>query len=156
MEVCIRLVQIIYTCIKKILPSSTLGIESIAVVAQVWGSWAPSKVIVFSWQALLGRLPIRDNLACRHILPSSTASWCPWCPLAWAVWALVHRWFGVLSVVSSTLFSMCESFLKGCRIGKQRFKGVLLVWHAIIWTLWRAMNDKIFSAKEVWCRSFIW
>ncbi|MCI07352.1 putative ribonuclease H protein, partial [Trifolium medium] len=89
---------------KKFRPSSTLGLESIAVVAQVWGSWAPSKVIVFSWQALLGRLPTRANLAYRRILPSGVCAWCPWCegivefenhllvtcPLAWAVWSLVH------------------------------------------------------------------
>jgi hypothetical protein len=121
---------------KKFLSSSTLGIDSIAVVPQVWGSWAPSKVIVFSWQALLGRLPTRDNLVCRRILPSGVASWCPWCegqvesenhllvtcPLAWAVWALVHRWFGVVSVVPSTLASMCESFLKGIEKGNKDLK----------------------------------
>ncbi|WJX62073.1 hypothetical protein P8452_47109 [Trifolium repens] len=84
-------------------------IESIVVVPQVWGSWARR----------------------RRILPSGVASWCPWCkgqvesenhllvtcPLAWAVWALV-----ILSVVLSTLASMYESFLKGCRKGKQGSK----------------------------------
>ncbi|GAU14645.1 hypothetical protein TSUD_97090 [Trifolium subterraneum] len=127
------------------------------------GRWAPSKVIVFSWQALLGRLPTRANLAYRGILPNGVGSWCPWCegivesedhllvtcPLAWAVWSLVHRWFGVVSVVPVTLSSLCESFLKVYRKGKQGLKGILLVWHAVVWVLWRARNDKIFSAKEV-------
>jgi hypothetical protein len=62
---------------------------------------------------------------------------------------MIDRIGGLVSVVPSTLASMCESFLKGCRKGKQGPKGVLLVWHAVIWILWRARNDKIFSAKEV-------
>jgi hypothetical protein len=33
----------------------------------VWGSWAPTKVIVFSWQAFLGRLPTRENLLRRGV-----------------------------------------------------------------------------------------
>jgi hypothetical protein len=48
-------------------------------VAQVWSSWAPSKVIVFSWQELLSRLPTRANLVCRGIVPTGEASWCLWC-----------------------------------------------------------------------------
>ncbi|GAU33382.1 hypothetical protein TSUD_365080 [Trifolium subterraneum] len=85
--------------------------------------------------ALLGRLATRDNLARRGIIPLGVGTRCPWCdgdiesenhllvtcPLAWAVWSLVHKWFG----------------------------GVLLVWHAVVWALWRVMNDNIFSEKVV-------
>ncbi|GAU38554.1 hypothetical protein TSUD_320260 [Trifolium subterraneum] len=126
---------------ERFAPSSTLGQQSLAVVAQVWESWAPSKVIIFSWQALLGRLPTRDNLARRGIIPLGVGTRCPWgdgdiesenhilvtCPLAWAVWSLVHKWFGIKSVVPSTISSMCESFLKVYRKGKNGSKGVLLV-----------------------------
>jgi len=31
-------------------------------VSRVWTSWAPSKVVVFSWQLLLDRIPTRSNL----------------------------------------------------------------------------------------------
>jgi hypothetical protein len=34
-------------------PSSPLVLASVGSLAKVWRSWAPSKVIVFSWQALL-------------------------------------------------------------------------------------------------------
>ncbi|GAU48412.1 hypothetical protein TSUD_99270 [Trifolium subterraneum] len=59
------------------------------------------------WQALLGRLPIRANLAHRGIITSGPASWCPW-------------WFGVLSVMPATLSSMGESFLKGMTISSRQ------------------------------------
>jgi hypothetical protein len=48
-----------------------------------------------------------------------------------------------------TLSSMCESFLKVYRKGKPGSKGVFLVWHAVVWILWRLRNDKIFLAIEV-------
>ncbi|MCI34461.1 hypothetical protein A2U01_0055681, partial [Trifolium medium] len=53
---------------KKFLPSPTLGMNSVGDIANVWVSWAPSKVFVFSWQALLGRLPTRLNLARRGVI----------------------------------------------------------------------------------------
>ncbi|MCI43174.1 hypothetical protein A2U01_0064411, partial [Trifolium medium] len=62
---------------------------------------------------------------------------------------MVHMWFGVTSVVPLTMSSMCESFLKVYRKWKHGTKGVLLVWHAMVWALWRARNDKIFNAKDV-------
>jgi hypothetical protein len=36
-------------------------------VSKVWKSWAPSKVIVFSWQLLLDRIPTWDNLFRRGV-----------------------------------------------------------------------------------------
>jgi hypothetical protein len=37
-------------------------------VHKVWESWAPSKVMVFSWQTLLLRIPTRTNLATRGVV----------------------------------------------------------------------------------------
>jgi hypothetical protein len=45
------------------LPHSLSG-----VVHKVWDSWAPSKVMVFSWQTLLSRIPTRFNLAIRGVV----------------------------------------------------------------------------------------
>ncbi|PNX78366.1 hypothetical protein L195_g034344 [Trifolium pratense] len=46
----------------KFLPPSFLGLIPAGVNAKVWDSWAPTKVVIFSWQALLGRLPTKENL----------------------------------------------------------------------------------------------
>jgi hypothetical protein len=50
-------------------PSSSLGLETSRLVEGVWASWAPSKVVVFSWQLLLMCLPTRVNLAKRGVIP---------------------------------------------------------------------------------------
>jgi hypothetical protein len=68
-----------YSPIEKILPLSPTNAARMGVVSKVWGSWAPSKVLVFSQQALLGRLPTRFNLPSRRIIPYGEATTCTWC-----------------------------------------------------------------------------
>jgi hypothetical protein len=89
-------------------------------IAKVWNSWVSSKVIVFSWQALLGRLPTRENLVRRGVVLEGPIAGCVLCgegretedhlfascPTTWEVWAKVHRWFGMTSVVPSTIGSL--------------------------------------------------
>jgi hypothetical protein len=63
---------------KRFSPSPYLALASAGSLAKVWKSWAPSKVIVFSWQALLGRLPTRINLARRGVVVVGGSS-CAFC-----------------------------------------------------------------------------
>ncbi|MCI20935.1 putative ribonuclease H protein, partial [Trifolium medium] len=82
------------------LPPSHCGI-----LYKVWDSWAPSKVVVFSWQALLSRIPTRANLARRGVVSEGDLLVCAvcgggvetenhlflLCPLAWSIWVMVYR-----------------------------------------------------------------
>ncbi|MCI03120.1 serine/threonine protein kinase ATM, partial [Trifolium medium] len=52
----------------KFLPPTSLTTASIESIRQIWRSWAPSKVVVFSWQALLDRLPSKANLLYRGVI----------------------------------------------------------------------------------------
>jgi hypothetical protein len=79
------------------------------VLAQIWESSAPSKVIAFSWQLLLDRIPTRKNLDFRGCLSQGM----PWeclrcvgkeensthlflhCPSAMLVWGEVFKWLGI-------------------------------------------------------------
>jgi hypothetical protein len=126
-------------------------------ITNVWANWAPSKVIVFSWQTLLGPLPMRSNLAHRGVIVAEEElAWvcCSGfvesedhlfasCPLASWIWYKIHRWFCLSFVVPSSISSIFKSFLVPYRRGKVGLKGVLLVWHAAIWLLWHARNDRI-------------
>ncbi|MCI39373.1 hypothetical protein A2U01_0060604, partial [Trifolium medium] len=78
----------------------------------LWFSYAPSKVIVFSWQLVLGRLPTRANLAVRGVFGGDSDPSCVWCPgvreaehhlfvtcaFASNIWYNFFNWFGVTSV----------------------------------------------------------
>ncbi|MCI07871.1 ribonuclease H protein, partial [Trifolium medium] len=52
----------------KMAPLSSLSPSHCDVLHKVWDSWAPSKVVVFSWQTLLSRIPTRYNLAKRGVM----------------------------------------------------------------------------------------
>ena len=78
-------VKLAYSNLIKGLPAS--GIHAgvvLQAVSRVWTSWAPSKVVVFSWQLLLDRIPTRSNLI-RWGVPLPTGGvgwgvflWCCW------------------------------------------------------------------------------
>jgi hypothetical protein len=90
----------LYLCHCFVPSISSLGLVTSRVVEGVWASWAPSKVVMFSWQLLLGRLPTRVNLAKWRVIPiGEQGCWyCGseynetedhlflLCPFAWRVW----------------------------------------------------------------------
>jgi len=122
--------------------------EALFAVARVWKSWAPTKVVVFSWQLLLDRIPTRSNLVqcgvpllegglgCGFCLAPSESSvhLCLSCPSIFPVWYQVSRW---LSWVFVPPFGLAQHFqaFSGLGGGKRVRLGLILVWHAVIWTI---------------------
>ncbi|PNY12727.1 ribonuclease H [Trifolium pratense] len=126
----------------------------------LWESLAPSKVIVFSWQLLLCRLPIRVNLAKREIVDHDSNSFCVlcpmhleseghlfgWCALASSLWSKVFGWFGWDVAVTRDPLEIFRRFCMG-RGGGKRLKGLLAVWHVVVWAIWKVRNDLIFNSQ---------
>jgi hypothetical protein len=145
-----------------LLPTSSLPHSLGGVVHKVWDSWAPSKVVVFSWQTLLSRIPTRANLATRGVLLEAGNVSCAvcgggavsedhlflLCPMAWFIWVEVYKWFGVVEVLPENIVSHFQSFLSSFKGGKRPLKGIMMVWQAVIWTIWRVRNDKKNSNKS--------
>jgi hypothetical protein len=144
-------------------PFPSLGSVTCRVVAGVWDSWAPSKVVIFSWQALLGRLPTRVNLGRRGVLLNGdhTCVLCGLgcqetedhlfllCPFAWKIWWEIYKWFGISEVMPDTIGAMFLSFFGALKVAKKSRKGVVMLWQAVVWGIWRARNDVIFSQKSL-------
>ncbi|GAU23386.1 hypothetical protein TSUD_334340 [Trifolium subterraneum] len=130
-------------------------------LARVWDSWATSKVIVFSWQLLQDRIPTRQNLRRRQVLVGATDSSCVVCGAVEesvdhifvscdrisSVWYRVSRWLGVEYVSPSSIMQVFESFF-GLGVGCRVRLGFILVWHAVVWTIWTSRNDIIFAAMK--------
>ncbi|MCI20435.1 hypothetical protein A2U01_0041597, partial [Trifolium medium] len=55
-------VKVNYSIILNRLSPSFLPSDKAMVLSKVWASWAPLKVTLFSWQALLTRIPTKFNL----------------------------------------------------------------------------------------------
>jgi hypothetical protein len=74
------------------------------------------------------------------------------CSTTWEVWSKVYRWFGMTSVVPSTIDSLFQGFLLLLLLFRNRkhaLKGVILIWHAVIWVLWRTRNKISFRGIVV-------
>jgi hypothetical protein len=69
------------------------------------------------------------------------------CSLAW--WLKVFKWFGVVTALPHSMSSIFERFRALSSSRKYIFHDILMVWHAVIWALWRSRNDRIFPSIVV-------
>ncbi|GAU34179.1 hypothetical protein TSUD_162800 [Trifolium subterraneum] len=128
------------------------------IFSNIWDSPAPLKVVVFSWRLLHDRVPTKENLIVRGVLPRESSGSCVWCgdiressahlflhcKVALVVWYEIFRWLGVVIVIPPNLFTLFDYFSDSARSKKSK-KGFLLVWHSVIWTIWKARNNQIFN-----------
>jgi hypothetical protein len=128
------------------------------ILGQICESPAPSKVIAFSWQLLLDRIPSRSNLCLRGVELADI----PWecvgcvgkeenathlflhCPCVMLVWREIFKWIGVSVIIPPSISSLFE-ILKGLARGVKLRKGYLLIWHATLWSIWKARNCALFA-----------
>jgi hypothetical protein len=60
------------------------------------------------------------------------------------IWYDIVKWIGYQMMLPPTLnhsFAMMAS----CGKGKRGKKGMMLIWHSFIWTVWRMRNNRIFN-----------
>lgn len=127
-------------------PDHQIGIVNLA-LPTIWCSWAHSKVLIFSWQLLQDRIPTRVNLLKRGVLLTSGTISYPFYSLhiefASSVWHRIFRWLGQCTFFSSHLINFFQIFSTSS--GVLWIKGRLtIVWHAVIWLIWKSLNDIIF------------
>jgi hypothetical protein len=147
---------------KNFLPEVVWNDVDGRLVKRVWESFAPTKVIFFSWQLLLLRLPTRVNLARRGVIHSPAQSLCFWCqseveseihlfmtcPVAVEVWIAIYSWLGLHTAVPGIVCLSIQTF--GFPFNcKKRAKGLMLIWQTVTWCLWKARNASIFEGKKV-------
>lgn len=138
------------------------SVEEKGVFAKLWKSPAPSKVVAFSWKLLYDRIPTRVNLLVRNVLPTDASHLCTLCgrgeessihpflhcEVAGRVWRDMMGWWESFIVIPPNLFILWECWCGGERKKSIR-RGLRLIWHATIWVLWKARNDKIFNNRNL-------
>jgi hypothetical protein len=109
----------------SIIPPISLEPDLVRDLGFLWKSFAPSKIIVFSWQLLIQRLPTKLNLAKRGVVEEGVDSFCVLCPMelkkeshlfgvcafASALWGKVFKWFGWEVLVPRDLRQFSENLL---------------------------------------------
>ncbi|GAU51958.1 hypothetical protein TSUD_417440 [Trifolium subterraneum] len=63
------------------------------------------------------------------------------------IWYRVSRWLGIEYVPPNSIMQVFESFF-GLGVGSRVQLGLILVWHAVVWTIWTSRNDMIFVGKS--------
>jgi hypothetical protein len=143
---------------KELVPGPILSPFELAIFKNIWDSPAPSKVIAFSWQLLYDRVPTKVNLSLRGILPHNSGNNCIWCGneressshlflhcnVAMVVWYQIFKWLGVVVVIPPNLFHLFDCLSVAAK-NKKIKKGFHLIWHTVIWSIWRARNNLIFN-----------
>jgi hypothetical protein len=128
------------------------------VFSLIWKSPAPSKVVAFSWSLLLDRIPTRENLAIRNILEPDSLLLCVLCDrhvessthlflhcdVSALIWRGVLNWLEFNFITPPNIFNHFKCW-NGEANSKRIKKGVWLIWHATIWSIWRERNERIFN-----------
>jgi hypothetical protein len=153
------LVKSTYLLLEKCLcPTEVLDEEVRLVFEHIWESPAPSKVIAFSWQLLYDRIPTTSNLDYRGIIPPDAFRECVacvgrlesschlflHCPFAMRVWYDIFRWLGLIIVIPPSVALLFE-MVRGAGRNKKLRQGLLMIWHATIWSIWKVRNSVIFA-----------
>jgi len=135
------------------------GEDDRMVFVQLWKSPAPSKVVAFSWRALLNRIPTRSNLIRRNAIPTSVNSHCVFCNMVeestnhlflhcletWKIWLQIQKWLEVCLITPSNLFSHWECWNGLVSYHKEHQRGMRLIWLSTVWAIWKARNNIIFN-----------
>jgi hypothetical protein len=124
----------------------------------------PSKFSGFSWLLLHNRIPTRDNLLWRRIVVQGADQLCVlcgvedetsshlflYCNFALQVWEKIFSWLGLRFMLPQHLVSLLMAEPSGNKLRRQ---GLVLIWNAVIWALWRQRNRIIFEneAGDVHC-----
>jgi hypothetical protein len=109
-----------FLCI-KFLPNVECSEDVGPTIKKAWVSFAPMKVIIFSWQLILQRLPTRANLSRRSVIWTPSHIQIVWCcvemesevhlftkySVAVEVWVAIYSWLGFCT---DTPGNLCQSF----------------------------------------------
>ncbi|GAU34172.1 hypothetical protein TSUD_162720 [Trifolium subterraneum] len=86
-------------------------------------------------------------VGCEELLESSSHLFMH-CKVAHLVWYEIFKWLGVVLVMPPNLFYLFDYF-SAAAFSKKSSKGFRMVWHAVLWSIWKARNNKIFNGIAV-------
>jgi len=148
-----------YSLIQNLSSSEgVLNLDEELIFRDLWRSKAPTKVLAFSWTLLLDRIPSKVNLAKRRSLGLKESKRCVFCDIEdesathlflhcdfiSKVWSEVMRWLNFYVITPPNLLIHSLVWSREVRSKKLR-RGAWLIWHAVVWVVWKARNNHIFN-----------
>ncbi|GKV35410.1 hypothetical protein SLEP1_g43679 [Rubroshorea leprosula] len=102
----------------KILTMEPDGEQRHSVLKRTWNPIVPSKIAAFSWKLIQDKIPTRGNLLRRGVIQDPAEN----------CWGVFEQ----------------HSFLLKIEAVKEGWE---CIWFAMVWTIWLARNEKIFTGK---------
>ncbi|GAU20483.1 hypothetical protein TSUD_130400 [Trifolium subterraneum] len=126
----------------------------------IWHQQVPLKVSVLAWRLLRNRLPTKDNLVARNIIPPN-ANLCVGgcgepetanhlflsCPTFAPLWILVCSWLHIDACASEVLQVHFTQFVACLGGSRTRRSFLQLVWLCCMSVIWHERNNRVFKAE---------
>jgi hypothetical protein len=126
-------------------------------LVKLWSANVPSKVSIFGWRLLLGKLPTREALYSKGIITNQLDRYCVFCRDEFedidhvffkcnataTVWECIFKWVGINTPAFSSTTQhtlLFGNLFKGKKTKRMRH----IIWLAITWCIWRARNNILF------------
>jgi len=120
----------------------------------VWHRLIPANVSLFVWRLLRNRLPTKDNLVRRRVLPLDSAvcvSGCGEqksanhlflkCVHLSSIWSQVWLWLGISSVLPGDIRHHLRQFSNMAGLPRATYIFMKIIWFASVWVLWKERNN---------------
>jgi hypothetical protein len=152
-------VKSVYSTVSNLLlPGEALLPDQEFIFKAIWNSPAPSKVAGFAWLVLRNRIPTRLNLYRRQVIRNEGDTCCVfcgerfeseahlflYCRVVLQVSERVFAWLGLIFSLPHNLSSLLTCMAVTTR-SNLKWKGLVMIWNATIWAIWRHRNKVIFE-----------
>jgi len=140
--------------------SQPIGVSTVA-VSTLWNKQVALKVVLIAWRLFRDRLPTKDNLLRRGVIPfdswlcvagcnsveTSTHLFLH-CSTFGMVWQFLLRWLGFSTTLPLGVVDHFNQFsFDG---GNVKARGAILqvIWFATTWEIWKERNNMVFNGKD--------
>jgi hypothetical protein len=120
-----------------------------------WKCIAPSMVTGFAWLVLRDRVPTRENLIRRRIVLDNDQNRCIFCgdhaetaQHLFLYCNAILNWLGLNLSLPHSIMSILI-FMAQTHGSKKKRQGLVLIWKAVIWTIWRHRNKVMFDNGRI-------
>jgi len=111
---------------------------------------APLKVSVFVWRLLCNRIPTKDNLLCRRIIPFDDISCIAGCdsfetvdhllfhcPHFGVVWHHIFQWLDISFIAPASISDHLHQFCHMAGFPRAIHSFLKVIWMATVWVIWK-------------------
>ena len=136
-------------------------VASLVDFSSIWHKDVPLKVVIFAWRLFRDRLPTKDNLLRRGVIPHDSRTYVAGCDCVessshlflhcttfGSVWHLIYNWIGVLVTNPLYVPNHFHQFGFSGGLGRKRRSILQVILFATVWEIWKEYNNRYLQANK--------